>query len=147
MKTDYKPIKRRRFFYNGDINIKHGGYFYCIDTLKWDYVDAVRVTPCSDAGGPDNMFWVERLMIHIQRDEARLRSILETSGYEGEEITDALLVEAHIADGSHVEVDTSECIRIGPRDPLFNGREEFAATHNLRGNTSLRRYARSLCST
>lgn len=51
--------------YNGDPDIECGGFFYRVDTIDEGYADVVRVTPCSDAGGPDNCFWVERLVIIV----------------------------------------------------------------------------------
>jgi hypothetical protein len=57
--------KRARKFYSGDLNIEHGGFFYTLDNFDRGYVDAVRVTPCSDAGGPDNVFWIECLSVLI----------------------------------------------------------------------------------
>lgn len=54
-------MKRRHWHYNGDVNIEHGGFFYDLSTFEQGYVDVVRVVPCSDAGGPDNYFWLQKL--------------------------------------------------------------------------------------
>lgn len=58
-------VKRRRWFYSGDISIEHGGVFYNLGPFEDGYVDAVRLQPCSDAGGPDNVFWIEHLTVII----------------------------------------------------------------------------------
>ena len=58
-------VKRRHWFYSGDINIEHGGVFYNLDPFEDGYVDAVRLQPCSAAGGPDNCYWIEHLSISI----------------------------------------------------------------------------------
>lgn len=59
-----KP-KRPFWHYMGDINIEYGGYFYNLATFEDGYVEVVRVQPCADAGGPDNMFWIEQLSVNI----------------------------------------------------------------------------------
>lgn len=55
----------RHWHYVGDVSIEHGGMFYDVGTYEQGYVDAVRVQPCADAGGPDNMFWIETLTVVI----------------------------------------------------------------------------------
>lgn len=64
----------KRWFYSGDADIENGGFFY--DLSNFDdlgYAQAVRVTPCSDAGGPDNVFWVEMLSVNTgDKDAIRL---------------------------------------------------------------------------
>lgn len=71
----------RHFHYNGDVNIEHGGTYYALDTFKYDYVDAVRVTPCSDAGGPDNVFWVETVTIILRDpDSEQAKRALDSCG-------------------------------------------------------------------
>lgn len=143
----------RRFFYNGDINIEHGGYFYALDTWKWGYVDVVRVTPCSDVGGPDNVFWIETLTVNIPEGE-KLKSALETcgwlSGKQGTEYNEMTLaqrrhviVDACVSYG-HYDQHSSEMIRIGPPDPFHrrSNDPEWDAPKKYRANTSLERLAR-----
>ena len=48
-------MAKYRWNYNGDINLREGGFFWREDGQD-DYVLAVRVTPCSHAGGPCNLF-------------------------------------------------------------------------------------------
>lgn len=62
--TSVKP-KRRHWFYSGDVNIEHGGHFYNLDPFEDGWVDVVRLQPCSDAGGPDNCYWIEHLSVII----------------------------------------------------------------------------------
>src|ERR1700685_3511801 len=54
----------KRWHYMGDINLEYGGYFWREDGAD-DYVLCVRVTPCSDAGGPNNLFWIEQGSIYM----------------------------------------------------------------------------------
>lgn len=57
--------KRTRWHYSGDVNIEHGGMFYNLSTFGEGYVSVVRCQPCTDAGGPDNCFWVEQLTANV----------------------------------------------------------------------------------
>lgn len=142
-----------RLHYSGDINIEYGGMFYTLKDWKWGYVNVVRVTPCSDAGGPDNCFWVDRLTVNIREGE-KLRPIIETMGHVGNPewhdkgMTPAqwchYLVDAHVAYGAY-DTDSSTMVRIGKPDPFYSGREgEFVPDIILRGNTSLRNYVRGI---
>ena len=58
--------------YNGDMGLEYGGFYWREDGAD-DYVLAVRVTPCSDAGGPDNLFHIESGSIYIGTDPDRAR--------------------------------------------------------------------------
>ena len=43
---------KQRWNYSGDMSLEHGGFFWREDGSE-DYVLAVEVTPCSDAGWSD----------------------------------------------------------------------------------------------
>lgn len=58
-------IKRPTWHYLGDINIEHGGMFYNLATFEDGHVECWRLQPCSDAGGPDNVYWIEKLSVII----------------------------------------------------------------------------------
>ena len=65
----------KRWHYIGDVNLEHGGAF--IREGDWpDYCDAVQVTPCSDAGGPDNWYWIESGTIYLGNPQ-HVQSALE----------------------------------------------------------------------
>lgn len=136
-----------KLYYNGDINIEHGGYFYNLDNVKWGYVDVVRVTPCSDVGAPDNQFWVDRLVVNLKTDPVKLQEVLDTCGYTMEEANDNIhmLVDAHVASGAY-DQDFSECVQIGAKpDPFHDGRwDNVPVDKVLRGNTSLRNYTMNI---
>lgn len=54
----------KRWHYIGDVNLEHGGAF--IQEGDWpDYCNAVQVTPCCDAGGPDNWYWIESGTVYM----------------------------------------------------------------------------------
>lgn len=148
-----------RLHYSGDRNIEYGGVFYSLKTWKWGYVNAVRVTPCSDAGGPDNCFWVERLTVNIRTMAPELDNILNTCGYslqgfKDQKLTRAqirhLMVDAHIAYGAY-DIDSSMTVKHGKdSDPYrrpgwdAEGFKNPDVTLTLRGNASLRRYVRDI---
>lgn len=135
----------RRFFYSGDRNIEHGGYFYDLSTWKWGYVGALRVTPCSDAGGPDNLFWIEELTVNLREGE-ELRSILQTCSIEelpkGAARRHAI-VDAHVQYGAY-DFNPIDTVQIGPGDPYYSGFDRFEPTRKVRAGTSLRNLARKL---
>lgn len=135
----------KRIFYTGDVSIEYGGTYYSIDTLEWGYVGAIRITPCSDAGGPDNVFWVERLTVNMRGGDA-LANIRATCGVphnlKGATSKHAD-IEAHIYYGAY-DYENLATLQIGPDDEFYNGREELRVTHKARANRSLRKLAREL---
>ena len=138
-----------RIFYSGDVSIEHGGFFY--DLSSWDcgYVSATRVTPCSDAGGPDNQFWVENLTVNL-REGAALDDVLQCCGMTRETLPKGAarrhaIVECHIAYGAY-DVEQNEVVQVGAKpDPISAGRPGFDPVRVnvvLRANASLRKYVR-----
>lgn len=157
--SNYKPVKRRIWKYDGDINIEHGGHFVCTDTWEWDYVEVVRCEPASNMGGPDNVFLIEVLTVNIPAGEV-LERALDTIGYDHADMK-AEFAKASPSEkrwittlaclsSGHYDVVDSEWVRIGPKDGIYhrNGAEWRDApplVKQLRGNTSLRRYVREKC--
>lgn len=134
-----------RIFYSGDINIEYGGVFYTLENWQWGYVDAVRVTPCSDAGAADNCYWVEELTVNLREGEA-LSNILRTCGWTVEDLPKGArrrhcLIDAHIAYGAY-DVQGSEVVQVGAKQSPHG--KPIEADRILRANASLRRYARSI---
>lgn len=137
-----------RLIYSGDLNIEHGGMFYSLQTWKNDYVNVLRVVPCSDAGGPDNCFWIEHLTVTIQNDATKRQSALDVIGVDAEAFKKMkpaarrhALIEAHVSYG-YYDTEQSTIVRIGKPDTFYSGRDTFEPAEVLRGNTSLERYAR-----
>ena len=77
--------------YSGDLHIEEGGLFFREDDAD-DYVLAIRVTPCADAGGPSNLFHIETGSIYFSPD--RLESALDIIGVKP---ADATVVDKAIA--------------------------------------------------
>lgn len=137
----------RRFFYFGDVSIEYGGYFYCLDSWQYGYVDALRVTPVSDAGGPDNVFWIEGLTVNIPKGD-RLRGALDCVGIESlaslpRATRRHAIVHACIGYGLY-DADALATVQVGPDDPFYGGRERFEVTHYLRASVNLRKLARRM---
>lgn len=142
----------KRFYYVGDVNIEHGGYFVhqSDDGRRHGYADVVRVTPCSDAGGPNNCFWVETLTVNIRdRRSDDYRRALDCIGCDLSELPTRAarrraVIDAHIAYGFY-DITQSECVQIGRVQDEC--REDSVTPDTvLRGNASLERYARRICS-
>jgi hypothetical protein len=133
----------KRWHYSGDNNLENGGLFWREDGAD-DYVCAVQVTPCTDAGGPDNLFWIEVGSIYLPKDEAKRKSALSYIGSSPDSCTREELVYAFQAYFG-IERDCwngSNVVQIGKAQ---EGRREFGAlevTHKLRGNASLERFVR-----
>ena len=137
-------MAKHRWKYSGDINLQEGGFFWREDDAE-DYVLAVRVTPCSDAGGPDNLFHIESGSIYLPPEPAKRKSALDCIGADiatanRDEIIYAFMAYAGL-DGQNQTV-----VRIGPPDPFFNDRGgAWNPTPDtiLRANRSLDRYVRA----
>jgi len=149
----------RRIYYSGDINAECGGYFFSLTTWGYDYVDVVRITPCSDAGGPDNCFWVQALTALIpDKGSEKEKRALETCGwFDNDEYTKAegvakksMLLDAVLSYGYYDPHNTmrrhwSQLIQIGKVQSEFNPREgEFKPDIVLRDGARIANYARKV---
>jgi hypothetical protein len=128
--------------YNGDVSLSYGGYFWREDGAD-DYVLVVRVQPCSDAGGPDNLFWIEQGSLYLPDDADKRRCALAACGWDKEESPcRAMLVDAFIAYGG-IDRDRTVVVRFGPAQPA--GREFGTMEPDviLRANASLKNYVKN----
>jgi hypothetical protein len=124
--------------YSGDMDLECGG-FYWKDEGDSDFVIAVDIIPCSDAGGPDNLFYVEKGTIYFHPD--KYAEYLSTIGMEVEEATRDDLINAAKAYGG-IERDSETVIRIGKdqsEDVRAGGWNPEPDTI-LRSDASLRKY-------
>jgi len=128
-----------KWHYNGDVNLREGGFYWREDGAD-DYVLAVRITPCSDAGGPDNLFYIEDGNIFIGEDEKRIAAALECCGIDRDaatrwQIVDSMMLYAGLDDS------TPTVVRIGREDGDASANSWNPAPDViLRGNAKLRRY-------
>lgn len=146
-----------RYKYCGDVNLEYGGYYYRAPDWQHGYADAVRVQPCSDGGGQDNAWWIERLTVLIPSDEAELRKVLAVIGMvldaKGAIISEsggatlakgsagykACVIDACVAYGRY-DQDSSTVVQIGKTDEVDS---DHVAPHvTLRAGSSLERYVR-----
>lgn len=134
-----------RWNYCGDMNLECGGYYWQEDGA-YDYVLAVQVTPCSDCGGPVNLFWIEKGSIYLG-DKARQDNSLSVIDLEPQEATRADYVQAALAYYG-IERDTwngMSVVQIG-RDQAPQDSWQWGGTgsvdYQLRGNASLERFVR-----
>lgn len=148
----------RRWNYSGDVDLEYGGLFWR-EAGAHEYVEAVRVTPCSDAGGPNNVFHVESGSIYMPRE--RYGAALDTCGYKvgrawetGAQVIDgtgkaldarasrALIVDA-FACYHGVERDSEYMLRIGKVDPGASGwGSDCEPDFVLRAGSSLKNFVR-----
>ena len=138
-----------RAFYSGDVNIENGGYFYSLEGVKWGYVNAVRVVPCSDAGGPDNCYWIDEMTVNLRKGD-KLSAVLQCCGLTEESLPTGAarmhaIIDCHVMHGEY-DVRQSRAIKIGPDDPFFSDhkRKEWRNFERVRANSSLRRIARGM---
>lgn len=145
-------VTKPRWKYSGDVNLQYGGVFWNPEGAQFDSVEAVRITPCSDAGGPDNIFWIERLSVNLPDDDHTIADVLSICGYsfdgykgytKAERLS--MLVDACIAYGKY-DTQDGETVKIGKDDPFFTDTrgewKAFRVDTQLRGGSSLRNYVK-----
>lgn len=134
----------KRFFYSGDINLEHGGFFYTVSDVKNGFSDVVRVTPFSDAGGQDNGFWIDILTVNIPEDAEKLNSILSVIGSSVDSLPKGAarkheIIYACVASGAF-EVYQVTSVQIGKNDSF--ARKIMPVEFQLSANWKLENYVR-----
>ena len=133
----------KRWNYCGDVSICHGG-LYWQDSGDSDYVNAVKVTPCSDAGGPDNLFWIEKGTIYMPADKADyVLSIVGETKETAKPLDYVLAFDAYHGIESDL-YGTHLVVQIGKTqdEPGRGWGAEREPDYILRGNASLRKFVR-----
>lgn len=135
-----------KIHYFGDCNIREGGYFYTLNNWKWGYVDVMRVTPCNDWGAADNCYVLENLVVNLRTESNELASILAVCGFAVADLPKGveskhMQVEAHVGYGAYDRIGM-QVVQIGAKQREYG--EPVQVNHVLRGNASLRKYARQL---
>lgn len=139
--------RKAKWNYNGDINLEYGGFFWREDGAD-DYVLVVRVQPCSDAGGPNNQFWIEQGSVYMPADADKRRRALSVCGWENEvDPTRWQLVDAFMAYSGvqHDSMNGQTVVQIGAKagEP-GHGWGGVEVDTVLRGNAKLENYVRGL---
>lgn len=131
----------KRWHYIGDMDLRYGGSFIREGDYP-DYCDAVDVTPCSDAGGPDNWYWIESGSVYLGNPEHVARAL---------ECCDESPRASQWRKGYAVlrymgmDNDSRVIVQIGKTRgdcDSWQWNDETECDIILRGNTSLRRYVR-----
>jgi len=131
----------KRWHYIGDVNLEHGGAF--IREGDWpDYCNAVQVTPCSDAGGPDNWYWIESGTVYLGNPQ-HVQSALEctNTASDAPQWRRGYAVLCYMG----MDYDTRIIVQIGAKRgdcDSWRWDSDVQADVVLRGNTSLKRYVR-----
>lgn len=124
--------------YNGDVDLKEGGYFWRMDSPTDDFATAVEVTPESVIDGPNNVFMIETGSIYFNPETRK--SALDCCGYEdNDELTIDMLVDAYKSYAG-IECDGRDVIQIGPQD-VFNDVSDWNP-EQIRGNWKLKNYVK-----
>lgn len=135
----------KRWNYCGDINLRYGGFFWQ-ESGYADHVYCVDVIPCSDMGGPDNLFIIEKGSIYLPLEDAeRVKSALDVIGMTSDEAKRFDLIYAFKAYGGQ-DVDCRETVQIGKRDEFYDydrgGFDMPEIDRQLRANAKLKNYVR-----
>lgn len=126
--------------YSGDVNLEYGGFFWKEDGQE-DYVLAVRVTPCSDAGGPDNLFCIEIGSIYLPNDERRKAALACIGSGDNDAPTRAELAYAFLA-YCGMDIDETWVVRIGRAEECSAAGWNPEPDIVLRGNARLDRFVK-----
>ena len=137
-------MTNKRWFYNGDINIKHGGIYYQ-ESGSSDYVNFVEVISGTDLEGADNEFMIVSGTVWIPDDLEKRKAALACIGVTSHESNWHVIARAcHAYYGIMCDSDYAEYkVRIGKVDKWQSKQwDDSKIDIFLRGNSSLRRYVR-----
>lgn len=138
------------WYYYGDVDIEHGGFFYDLETNDWDngFFDVVRVTPASHVGGPNNQFLIEALTGLVPDTAKSLRFCVVFGAEDDTEAPTSkhVIAAACIAYGKY---DPANCfpdhhstvVQVGKRDEYMPEDNPFGKPSMFLGkNTDLREW-------
>ena len=132
----------KKWKYSGDVNLTYGGFYWRKDKGA-DYAEIVRITPCADAGGPDNLFEISSGSVYLPEGKATADA-LACCGAEDFPPSDSRDVESQVA-YSGIDSDSSQIVRIGPPSEFWadrGGAWNPAPDTILRSNVNLANYVR-----
>lgn len=137
-------MSKHRWNYSGDVDIRQGGLFWREDDAD-DYVLAVRITPCSEGGGPDNLYYIENGSLYLPNDFVKRKSALGVIGVEPGYETRAQLVEAFVAYHGidHSYDDGEYVVQLSAKQETPRNGWSPQPDKVLRGNASLKKFVRN----
>lgn len=143
-----------RWTYLGDVDPQNGGMLIRV-CPEHGYADVARITPCADAGGPSNMFWIEALTVvgldnPLRRENAARACSWNVSPTPRTMREWVKLAEMFVSYGYYDPANChpkrhTETVQVGPDDPFYDFArgERIAATVRLRSNANIMRYLRA----
>lgn len=142
-------MSTHRWKYFGDIDERCGGMW--VRPTDDGCADVIRITPCADAGGPENLYWVEILTVYGLDEEDKRRDVENSVGWNMENASTHKWAEAFVIYGYYDPANcypsaSSEIVQVGKtRDEYCRDKMEHEKTTVLlHGNASIKRYARRL---
>lgn len=133
-----KSMNHNGWNYNGDVGIRHGGYYWRADAIDDSTIYVVRVTPLSDTGGPDNQFRIETGQVDLSLEDHLTRA-REACGVDPKMADLNTDVDAMISAFGLSDYDESFVLQIGPDDEFWDGRgKKSDPSHTLPEDSSLR---------
>lgn len=133
-----KSMDHNGWNYNGDVGIRHGGYYWRADAIDDSTIYVVRVAPLSDAGGPDNQFRIETGQVDLSLEDHLIRA-REACGLDPKMTNLDTDVDAMISAFGLSDYDESFVLQIGPDDVFWDGRgKKSDPSHTLPEDSSLR---------
>lgn len=149
-------MKKSHWTYSGDVNLEYGGTYYNLDSWRWGYVTAVRVTDLGSATGATGCYLIEHVTINVgkgwskgkQRVKAALSSVgwspldmLTCGSLEGQK---CMLAEAFLSYGCYDPDDGWDGYAHYHTEVIAIGREaesrDWRIDTRLRRNASLKHY-------
>jgi hypothetical protein len=123
------------WYYGGDGFVDAGGKWISLDGFKYDYATVVRVTPCEDAGGPENEYWIDQLCVNIPEEGGEKWNAMVRS-CNAEEMLDNT-EEPCLDDEDRQLIIVECCVMYGYYDTEWTrllriGKEESCRSHEYR---------------
>lgn len=133
---------KKNWHYHGDVNIEHGGSFYCLDDLEDGCAEAVRVYPCAEAGAQRNCWWVEEHTINIPNTREKIERALKYSGTLPIDTDTPLVCAIALHEYGDYDKDSCVAVQIGPDAPFCDEIYPIEPDIRLRAGTDLEKWVR-----
>lgn len=136
-----RHLEHNGWNYIGDVNIRHGGFYWRDEENASHRVDIVQVVPWRDAGCPDNLFQIKVGVIDLSREDL-LSEALRISDRSIEPSADrGACVDAMLGAFGLDDLGEDWTLRIGKHDETWSGVCESPDPLDvLRAGTSLRKW-------
>jgi hypothetical protein len=138
---------KTKWHYIGDGFVDADGMWISLDGWDYGYATAIRVTPCSDVGGPYNEYWIDRLCVSLPEEGGKKWDDMVRSCGADEELDDTeepcldgeerqlFIVECCVSYG-YYDVEWSHVLRIGKESDCSAGWDRLEPDITVRGSSS-----------